>query len=121
MYFSQLVRHWILKSCHPQTVISGRSISVISSLKIQNSSHIQTFSQASLQNKPLHKHETQHTQICEDLVPLILPLLKEHIKPGSPLDDPGSFCHKLFKNSKLFSFKKKLFSSQSTKPTLTQT
>ena len=52
--------NWILVSCQLHSVTSGQS----------NSGHKQIH---------ISKHQTQ---IFEELVPLILPLLKEHIKLG---------------------------------------
>ncbi len=47
---------------------------------------ISTLCQVKLENQSLHKHKTyihkRQIQIFEELVPLILPLLKEHIRLG---------------------------------------
>ena len=48
--------------------------------------YISTLCQINLQNQSLHKHKTyihkHQTQIFKELVPSILPLLKEHIRLG---------------------------------------
>ena len=63
-------------SCQPHRVTSGQSTFL----------HVSTLCQANLQNQSLRKHKTyihkHQTQIFEQSVPSILPLLKEHIRLG---------------------------------------
>ena len=73
-------------SCQLPSVTSGQANSVISKRILQNSSHIQSLSQVNPQYQCLdkqkqntHKHQTH---IFEDLVPSVLPLLKEYIRLG---------------------------------------
>ena len=72
-------------SCQPHRVTSGQSDSGHKQIHISKLfSHIYQPSQVNLQNQSLRKHKTythkHQTQIFEELVPSILPLLKEHIR-----------------------------------------
>ena len=76
--------NWILMSCQPHRVTTGQSNSGHKQMHISTLfSHI---CQVSLQNQSLHKHKTyrhkHQTQIFKELVPSILPQLKEHTRLG---------------------------------------
>ena len=73
--------NWTLMSCQPHRVTSGQSNSGHKQIHISKLfSYISTLCQVYLQNQSLHKHKTSQTQIFEELVPSVLPLLKEHIR-----------------------------------------
>ena len=79
--------NWILMSCQPHRVTSGQSNSGHKQIHI-NSSHVYIYMNplSSQFTKPITS-QTNHTykhqlQIFEELVPSILPLLKEHIRLG---------------------------------------
>ena len=80
--------NWILMSCQPHRVTSGQSNSGHKQIHISKLfSHIYQPSVKSIyKNQSLHKHKTHiqkhQTQIFEELVPSISPLLKEHIRLG---------------------------------------
>ena len=86
-------------SCQPHRVTSGQSTSGHRQKHISKLfSHIytSTLCQVNLQNQSLHKHKTcihkHQTQIFEELVPLLLPLLKEHTRlvyPVTPFPVPN--------------------------------
>ena len=79
---------WILMSCQPHRVTSGQSNTGHKQIHISNLfSHVYQPSVKSIYKTNhkskhktyIHKHQTQ---IFEELVPSILPLLKEHIRLG---------------------------------------
>ena len=81
--------NWILMSCQPHRVTSGQSASghkQIHISKLFSHIYISTFCQVNLQNQSPHKYKTyihkHQTHIFEELVPSILPLLKDHIRLG---------------------------------------
>ena len=76
-------------SCQPHRVTSGQSNSGHKQThisKLFSYNYISTVCQVNPQNQSLRKHKTyiykHQTQIFEELVPSILPLLKEHIRLG---------------------------------------
>ena len=78
--------NWILMSCQPHRVTSGQSNSGHKQIHISKRfPHIYQPSVKSIY-KTNHftniKHTHTKTQIFEELVPLILPLLKEHVRLG---------------------------------------
>ena len=76
-------------SCQPPRDTSGQSNSGHKQIRISklfSHNYISTVCQVKPQNQSLRKHKTyiykHQTQIFEELVPLMLPLLKEHIRLG---------------------------------------
>ena len=70
--------NWILMSCQQHRVTSGQSNSNHKQMYISKFfSCIQTLCLVNPQNQLLRKHKTSDT-IFEELVPSVLPLLKEH-------------------------------------------
>ena len=67
-------------------VTSGQTKSVMRKFTFQNASHMLTFSQANPQSQSLRKRKNiayiykHQTQIFKELVPSLIPLLKEHIR-----------------------------------------
>ena len=81
--------NWILMSCQPQRVTSWQSNSghkQIHISKLFSRIDMSTLCQVSLQKQSLRKHKTyinkHQNQIFEELIPSILPLLKEYIRLG---------------------------------------
>ena len=69
-------------------VTSGQTKSVMRKFTFQNASHMLTFSQASPQSQSLRKRKNiayvyiHQKKLLEELVPSLIPLLKEHIRLG---------------------------------------
>ena len=89
--------NWILTSCQPHRVTSGLSNSGHKQIHISETllTYVSTLCQVNLQNQSLRKHKKcihkHQTQIFEELVPLLLPLLKEHTRlvyPVTPFSRP---------------------------------
>ena len=105
----KVVSNWIWMFCQPHRVTSGQSNSNISKCTFQNSSHKNTLSAVNPQDQSLHKQKNEayihkyQTQIFKELIPSVLPLLKEHIRPGHAgiVDHSVYFIHtRLKKNTK---------------------
>ena len=77
-----------------QTSPQDSQTRVISKYTFLNSSHLYINLQVNLQKQSLRRHKTyiykHQTQIFEELVPSILPLLKEHIRLGHAGTTPSN-------------------------------
>ena len=77
------VQCWILMSCQPHRVTSGQSNSGHKQMHISKLfSHVYHLSVKSVYKTNHKPYNKRQIQIFEDLVPSVLPLLKEHIRLG---------------------------------------